>query len=127
MPSHVPLDRLIAVATDAARQAGAVLAECTRDGFRIEHKQVINLVTDADHQAEQRIIDVIHDAFPTHRVLAEERGLTEQPPSRGDARPSRLCVGLVKSSRAPLLPIAPCGVGFTIRYQLQFVGYCESY
>ena len=30
------------------------------------------------------------------------------------ARPPRLCVGLVKSSRATLLPIVPCGVGFTI-------------
>lgn len=78
----IPLDRLASVATDAARQAGAVLAECTRTGFRIEHKQVINLVTDADHRAEQRIIDVIHNSFPTHPVLAEERGLTEQSPSR---------------------------------------------
>ena len=58
----IPLDTLISVAADAARQAGAILAECTRTGFRIEHKQIINLVTDADHQAEQRIIDVIHDA-----------------------------------------------------------------
>jgi myo-inositol-1(or 4)-monophosphatase len=78
----IPLDRLASVATDAARQAGAVLAECTRAGFRIEHKQVINLVTDADHRAEQRIIDVILNSFPTHPVLAEERGLTEQSPSR---------------------------------------------
>ena len=55
----IPLDTLISVATDAVRQAGAVLAECTRTGFRIEHKQIINLVTDADHRAEQRIIDVV--------------------------------------------------------------------
>ena len=41
----VPLGALISVATDAARQAGAVLVECTRAGFRIEHKQIINLVT----------------------------------------------------------------------------------
>jgi myo-inositol-1(or 4)-monophosphatase len=78
----IPLDILISVAIDAAQQAGAVLVGFTRTGFRIEHKQIINLVTDADRQAEQCIIDVIHDAFPTHRVLAEERGLTEQPPSR---------------------------------------------
>ena len=64
----IPLDTLISVATDAARQAGAVLAECTRKGFRIEHKQTINLVTDADHQAEQRIIDVIHDAWLLGKV-----------------------------------------------------------
>jgi myo-inositol-1(or 4)-monophosphatase len=78
----IPLDTLLSVAIDAAHKAGAVLVECTRVGFHIEHKQVINLVTDADHRAEQRIIDVIHDAFPTHPVLAEERGLTEDSPSR---------------------------------------------
>lgn len=79
---NIPLDELLSVATDAARQAGAILETYARTGFRIEHKQLINLVTDADHQAEQCIIDVIHKAFPTHPVLAEERGLTEQPPSR---------------------------------------------
>jgi myo-inositol-1(or 4)-monophosphatase len=79
---EIPSNVLISVATDAAHQAGAVLAECARTGFSIRQKQIINLVTDADHQAEQRIIDVIHDAFPAHRILAEERGLTEQSPSR---------------------------------------------
>jgi myo-inositol-1(or 4)-monophosphatase len=78
----IPSDTLLSVATDAARQAGAVLTECMRAGFQIEHKEIINLVTDADHRAEQRIIDVIHEAFSTHRILAEERGLTEQSPSR---------------------------------------------
>jgi myo-inositol-1(or 4)-monophosphatase len=78
----IPFNALLSVATDAARKAGAILVECSRIGFRIEHKQIINLVTDADHRAEQRIIDVIHDAFPTHPVLAEERGLTVQSPSR---------------------------------------------
>ena len=78
----IPSDTLLSVATNAARQAGDVLTECMRTGFQIEHKEIINLVTDADHQAEQRIIDVIHEAFPTHPVLAEERGLTEQSPSR---------------------------------------------
>ena len=73
---------LLSVATAAARQAGAVLTECARVGFQIKHKEIINLVTDADHQAEQRIINVIHEAFPTHPVLAEERGLTERSPSR---------------------------------------------
>jgi myo-inositol-1(or 4)-monophosphatase len=79
---NIPLDRILSVATDAARQAGAVLIKSARTGFRIEHKQVINLVTDADHEAEQRIIDVIHETFPTHPILAEERGLTGQAQSR---------------------------------------------
>lgn len=78
----IPLDSLLSVAIDAAQQGGAVLAECSRNGVHIELKQTINLVTNADHQAEQRIIDVIHAAFPDHPVLAEERGLSEHCPSR---------------------------------------------
>ena len=78
----IPLDRLLSVATDAARHGGAVLTECMRNGFHIELKQTINLVTNADHQAEQQIIDVIHAAFPDHPVLAEERGLSKHSPSR---------------------------------------------
>ena len=78
----ISLDALLTVAIDAARKAGGILVECSRSDVRIEHKQLLNLVTNADHQAEQRIIDVIRDAFPTHPVLAEERGLTEQAPSR---------------------------------------------
>jgi len=76
------LDGLTSVAIEAARRAGAVLLERMQTGFCTEHKQVINLVTDADHQAEQEIIEVIRDSFPTHTVLAEERGLTEHAPSR---------------------------------------------
>jgi myo-inositol-1(or 4)-monophosphatase len=78
----ISLDALLTVAIDAARKAGAILIECSRTGVRIEHKQLLNLVTNADYQAEQQIIDVIHAVFPTHPVLAEERGLTEQAPSR---------------------------------------------
>jgi len=76
-----PADVLLAIAVEAARQAGEVLQECARVGFRIEHKNVINLVTDADCRAEQCIIDVIQKAVPSHRILAEERGLTQQSPS----------------------------------------------
>jgi myo-inositol-1(or 4)-monophosphatase len=72
---------LLAIAVDAARQAGQVLQECARTGFCVEHKNVINLVTDADCRAEQRIIDVIQKAFPSHRILAEERGLAQPSPS----------------------------------------------
>lgn len=37
-----------------------------------------------------------------------------QAPSRGDAWPPHPCAGLIESSRATLLPIAPCDVGSTI-------------
>ncbi len=65
----------------AGREAGAILLDYTRSGFRVEHKNLINLVTDADHAAEQSVIDRIHAQYPSHRFLAEERGRVEQSPS----------------------------------------------
>lgn len=62
-------------AIEAAQIAGQVLAKRIRGGFRIEYKDALNLVTDADRQAEQAIIDLIRKTYPAHQILAEERGL----------------------------------------------------
>jgi myo-inositol-1(or 4)-monophosphatase len=71
----IPPERLLSVAVDAAKAAGKVLLHYAESGFHIEHKNPINLVTDADHAAEQCIIDHVRRYFPTHRTLAEERGI----------------------------------------------------
>ena len=78
----VSTDRLLCVAVDAAKAAGRVLLEYAKSGFHVEHKNPINLVTDADHAAEQSIIDHIRRHFPTHRALAEERGIDAEGSSR---------------------------------------------
>ncbi len=65
-------------AIEAARAAGAILQERARLGFRIEHKNAVNLVTDADTQAEQAIIERIREAHPEHQILAEEQGIVVQ-------------------------------------------------
>ncbi len=72
---------LLAIASDAAKAAGSLLRDFTRTELRIEHKNPINLVTDADHAAEQCIIDHIRARVPGHRILAEERGAVDQPAS----------------------------------------------
>ncbi|ULA59486.1 MAG: Inositol-1-monophosphatase [Nitrospira sp.] len=75
-------DCYLATAIQAAEAAGLVLLEHARTGFRIDHKAAINLVTDADRQAEECIVRTILSAHPTHRILAEERGrdgATESP------------------------------------------------
>ena len=74
--------QLLSVAVDASKSAGRLLLDYARSGFRIEHKTVIDLVTDADHAAEQCIIDHIRAHFPTHSTLAEERGIDAPPTSR---------------------------------------------
>ncbi len=47
-------------------------------GFRVSHKNPIDLVTDADHAAEQCIIDRLRRQFPDHGFLAEEGGPLEK-------------------------------------------------
>jgi myo-inositol-1(or 4)-monophosphatase len=78
---QVATDRLLAVAVEASTAAGKVLLDYARSGFHIQRKNPINLVTDADHAAEECIIDHIRRHFPTHRTLAEERGNSVDAPS----------------------------------------------
>ncbi len=77
-PSH---DSLLDTAIAAGKEAGALLRTYASSGFRIEYKNPINLVTDADRAAEQCVINHIQARFPTHRFLAEERGRIEEVPS----------------------------------------------
>lgn len=63
----------LAVATGAAREAGRVMEEYQQDGFSIDRKSAYSdLVTDADHACQERIIEVIESEFPRDGVLAEE-------------------------------------------------------
>ncbi|HEY5931359.1 MAG TPA: inositol monophosphatase family protein [Nitrospira sp.] len=72
---------LLETAVSAGKAAGAVLLRYVEAGFRVDYKNPINLVTDADRAAEQCVIDYIRTRFPTHRFLAEERGRVEAAPS----------------------------------------------
>jgi len=62
------------VALRAARAAGRIhLKRLSR--ITISRKSnSIDLVTEADRESEAAIIEVIHRAFPTHAILAEESG-----------------------------------------------------
>jgi myo-inositol-1(or 4)-monophosphatase len=82
--AHFPTDSslLLETAIRAARAAGGVLIDSARCGFRIEHKAAINLVTDAERRAEDQIVQMILAAYPSHRILAEERGQAGRADSR---------------------------------------------
>jgi myo-inositol-1(or 4)-monophosphatase len=62
------------VALRAARAAGRIhLKRLSR--ITVNRKSnSIDLVTEADRESEAAIIEVIHRAFPTHAILAEESG-----------------------------------------------------
>lgn len=71
------------MAISAATAAGGVL----RSGFgqrqSVEYKGEVDLVTEADRQAEQAIKEILQEAFPAHGILAEEGG---NLPSETDSR-----------------------------------------
>ena len=60
------------IAEEAARAGGAVAARYFREGVTMRSKDVANLVSDADVEAEHAIAAVIQRAFPSHAILGEE-------------------------------------------------------
>lgn len=62
----------LAVAERAARAAGAILTRYFREGVAMRNKDVANLVSDADVDAERAVVEVIRESFPGHEILGEE-------------------------------------------------------
>ncbi len=62
----------LTVAEAAARAGGAILTRYFHEGIEMRSKDVANLVSDADLEAERAIVAVIREAFPDHEVLGEE-------------------------------------------------------
>lgn len=62
----------LAIAEAAARAGGDVAARYFRDGVTMRSKDVANLVSDADVEAEHAIAAAIRRAYPDHAILGEE-------------------------------------------------------
>ncbi len=60
------------VAEEAARAGGAIAARYFRDGIAMRSKDIANLVSDADIEAEQAIVELIRRSYPGHEMLGEE-------------------------------------------------------
>jgi myo-inositol-1(or 4)-monophosphatase len=71
--------RFEAVGIEAALQAGKLLMNKLRSGFKIAHKGDTDLVTEADLAAERLIVSHIKEAFPDHAILAEENHSSTEP------------------------------------------------
>ena len=61
-----------------AREAGALLLPYFHRGLKIEYKGDADLVTAADRASEVLIRERIRQQFPSHDVLGEEQGLSDQ-------------------------------------------------
>lgn len=67
----IDFQETLAIATKAARQAGAVLQEWSKK-FTVKEKSRANLVTEADVNAQAAIVSVIRSRYPDHSFLGEE-------------------------------------------------------
>lgn len=68
------LEKELNIARKAAQAGGKILADLFGHIKRITKKGDIDLVTEADLNAEKAIIEIIHDNFPDDNILSEERG-----------------------------------------------------
>ena len=75
----------LSVAEEAARAGGAVVSRYFREGIEMRTKDVANLVSDADIDAERAVVEVIRRTYPDHEILAEET-------HSGDARAEHLWI-----------------------------------
>ncbi|MDQ3443807.1 MAG: inositol monophosphatase [Chloroflexota bacterium] len=79
------LDGGLALATELAVQAGAILRDRLDQEREVTHKGLVDLVTDADHASEELIWEGLKAAFPDHRMTGEEGSvgadvpMSEQP------------------------------------------------
>lgn len=69
-------EKELAVAKDAARKAGDIMERYRREGFEVERKNAYtDLVTGADRECQEVIVDTIREEFPDDGFLGEEDGL----------------------------------------------------
>jgi myo-inositol-1(or 4)-monophosphatase len=69
---------MLNTAVKAARRAAGIINRASTDVDRIpvQDKNFNDFVTEVDRAAEAAIIDVLHEAYPKHAILAEESGKT---------------------------------------------------
>jgi len=73
-------ETLLAVAVEAATQAGQHTLKYFNQGVAVELKSDQSPVTRADREAELIVRDYILKQFPTHSILGEEHGTVEGDP-----------------------------------------------
>ncbi|SEH14347.1 myo-inositol-1(or 4)-monophosphatase [Natronorubrum sediminis] len=78
--------RRASVALEAATAGAALAAESFRGELAVEHKDgKTDVVTQADRDAQEAVIDRIDDAFPTDPVVGEEAEALKAVPEEGPA------------------------------------------
>ena len=77
LPQSLSGQNVLTIATQAAREAGAILKEYYSQDKQIESKGNRNLVTEADLRSEKCILKILQAEYPGHSILCEESGQNE--------------------------------------------------
>jgi myo-inositol-1(or 4)-monophosphatase len=78
MPVPSPNETFLPAMSAIAREAGALLMHHFHQHLKIEYKGDADLVTAADRASEVLIRERIRQQWPTHDILGEEQGLSDQ-------------------------------------------------
>ena len=62
------------VAIDAAKEAGELLLQLSKEDIKYQMKSEHDILAEGDLQSEKIIIDKIKGSFPRHSILSEEKG-----------------------------------------------------
>ncbi|KAJ3687248.1 hypothetical protein LUZ61_016412 [Rhynchospora tenuis] len=73
-PAEMDIDSLVQVAHSVADVAGQVLRKYFRQRFDIIDKDDLSPVTIADREAEESMVSLIMEKFPSHAIFGEENG-----------------------------------------------------
>jgi myo-inositol-1(or 4)-monophosphatase len=67
---------MLNTAVKAARKAGAIITRASHDidKLNVQSKRQNDFVSEVDHAAEEALISVLHEAYPTHGFIGEESG-----------------------------------------------------
>ncbi|KAF3948763.1 hypothetical protein CMV_025278 [Castanea mollissima] len=74
LPQQSELDRIAQVANTVADAAGEVIRKYFRNKFEILDKEDQSPVTIADKEAEESMVSIILENFPSHAIYGEENG-----------------------------------------------------
>ena len=71
---------MLNTAVKAARKAGSIITRASFDidKLTIRKKRQNDFVSEVDHAAEDAIISVLREAYPSHGILAEESGARDE-------------------------------------------------
>ncbi|XP_073312903.1 inositol-phosphate phosphatase-like isoform X1 [Primulina huaijiensis] len=81
MAAKGSMEELLSAAVDAAKNAGEIIRFGFHETKHVEHKGVVDLVTETDKKCEEVIFDYLRSKYPGHKFIGEETtaacGITE--------------------------------------------------